>query len=596
MLDKECGKSVLPNGESDTEIANTLGDFFEAKVRKIYEGIEAEQLSGSSSTPEDSDGSGSSHHDSSFTEFSPILDDELKELINSMPDKTCSNDPIPTWLYKKCVSQLINITSIIVNLSLSGNFPSVLKEASIRPGLKKANLDSDELKNYRPISNLTFMSKLIEKCVHKQITGYIEENDLFADLQSGYRKAHSCETAITRIHNDLLCIIDNETNALLLLLDLSAAFDTVNHRLLIRKLHNFYGIGGNVIKWLESYLSDRSFQVKIKQSNSKSYVLEIGVPQGSILGPLLFILYTKDLQDIVTKYGLSVHLYADDTQIYLALDVHSTTVDLTKITACFSEIRSWMSDNFLKLNEDKTEIMDIGLYESNIAEVQLHSETIIPVLKAKNLGFYFDHLMTLDEQILYTQKVCNINLRNLKRIASKLPYSLKIQLVYSCVFSIMVNCNSTYGALPNSTLQKLQKIQNDAVRFIFNIRGKKRWEPITPYLKRLHFLPVKFRIKFKIALLVFKCLNNLAPKYLSSLVKLRIPGRYSVRLDSDYYLLETAASKNIKRAEGAFSFIAPRIWNELPFSLRSLNELFLFKKHLKTYYFNVAFSSTSEDL
>ena len=121
-------------------------------------------------------------------------------------------------------------------MSLCGEFPSTLKEAVIRPGLKKPNLDSDDFKSYRPISNLTFISKIIEKCAHKQLVKYIEDNSLFADLQSGYRKAHSCETTITRIHNDLLYIMDSGNNALLLLLDLSAAFDTVNHQLLINKL------------------------------------------------------------------------------------------------------------------------------------------------------------------------------------------------------------------------------------------------------------------------------------------------------------------------------------------------------------------------
>ena len=463
--------------------------------------------------------------------------------------------------------------------------------AAIRPGLKKPNLDSDDLKNYRPISNLTFISKLIEKCAHMQLTKYIEDNNLFADLQSGYRKAHSCETAITRIHNDLLCIMDSETNALLLLLDLSAAFDTVNHQLLIKRLCKLYGIRGNALKWIKSYLSCRSFRVCVKQSRSNEFVLEIGVPQGSILGPLLFILYTKELQEIVSKYGLSVHLYADDTQIYLSLDVHSGTIDLSNITECFNEIRCWMSENFLKLNEDKTEVLDIGLYQSEIDEIVLHTETIRPVLKAKNLGFYFDHMMTLDEQILFTQKVCNINLRNLRRIGSKLYQPLKVQLVHSCVFSILDYCNSTYGGLSTANLKKLQKIQNDAVRFIFNMKGEQKWEAITPYLKRLHFLPVRYRIKFKIALIVFKCINNIAPKYLCSLVKLRSTNKYSVRLDNDFYILDTITRTNTKRAEGAFSYQAPRIWNELPYNLRSVSELSVFKRKLKTYFFGIAFTN-----
>ena len=126
----------------------------------------------------------------------------------------------------------------------------------------------------------------------------------------------------------------------------------------------------------------------------------------------------------------------------------------------------------IRQNENKTEVMDIGLYQTNICEVHLSKATIEPVPKAKNLGFYFDHLMTLEDQIMNTQKICNINLCNLKRIGTKLPQSLKIQLVHSCVFSVLDYCNSTYGALSGAALYKLQKIQNDAVRFIFKYQGQ----------------------------------------------------------------------------------------------------------------------------
>ena len=133
------------------------------------------------------------------------------------------------------------------------------------------------------------------------------------------------------------------------------------------------------------------------------------------------------------------------------------------------------------------------------------------------------------------------------------------------------------------------KIQNDATRFIFNIYGQQKWEPITPFLKKLHFLPVKFRIKFKIALMVFKCINNIAPDYLSSLIMLRNPNRYSVRMDNDYYLLEMNSFANVKRVEGAFSYQAPEVWNNLPYEIRSLNELSKFKIALKTFYFKCAY-------
>ena len=494
------------------------------------------------------------------------------------------------WLFEHCLPELNELVLIIVNQSLSsGCFPSSLKSAIIRPSLKKVGLDPDVLKNYRPISNLTFLSKIIEKCVHKQLCTYIENENLFAEFQSGYRNFHSCETAVTRIHNDMLIMIDQQSNVILLLLDLSAAFDTINHSLLIKKLQKLYGIQGSVISWLKSYLIDRSFTVRVKRSSSSSCVLEIGVPQGSILGPLLFILYTKDLEEIVTKYGYSIHLYADDTQIYLAFDVHSSCPDMSNIQNCFKEIKNWMAINFLKLNEDKTEFIDIGYYQSPVSSLSLGNEVLKPVLKAKNLGFYFDHKMSLDAEIQATQKICNIQLRNLWRIASHLTFELKVQLVQSCVLSHLDYCNAVYGYLSEVNLQKLQKLQNSAARFIFNLYGKKKMEHITPYLKKLHFLPVRYRIMYKAALLVFKCLNSMAPGYLSSLINIRSNNLHNLRKDNDFFLLEVPSPPRFTKTYGAFSYYGPSIWNNLPYSIRCLTDILDFKAKLKTYFFQLAY-------
>ena len=148
---------------------------------------------------------------------------ELEEMIKDLPNKSSSLDVIPLWLFKHCLPELLPIVHYIVNQSLKERiFPTALKEASIRPGLKKHTLDVDELKNYRPISNLTYLSKILEKAVHHQLNNYVNDNNLFSTHQSGYRRFHGCETAVTKIHNDVLMLIDKKENVLLLLLDLSA--------------------------------------------------------------------------------------------------------------------------------------------------------------------------------------------------------------------------------------------------------------------------------------------------------------------------------------------------------------------------------------
>ena len=562
LLDKQHGANRLPNGEDD-QVAEQLKDFFDEKVKGIYTTIEDTTAKmGTFKHSEDN----SQLPKTEFTHFQHISTQDLEKIIKDLPNKSSSLDIIPISLFRDCLPELFPIVHFIINESITqGRFPRQLKSAAVRPGLKKPGLDVDELKNYRPISNLTYLSKILEKVVHCQMIQYLSTNDLFCHLQSGYRKHHSCETAITRIHNDLLIMIDKKENVVLLLLDLSAAFDTINHEFLLQKLKKSYGIKGTALSWFKSYLTERTFKVTVNNVSSNECVLEIGVPQGSILGPLLFILYTKDLERIVSKYGFSIHLYADDTQVYFSFDVHSPDPDMSKVKECFRDIKQWMSNNYLKLNDGKTEFLDIGPYVSPITSLDLGETSINPVEKAKNLGFIFDHKLSLSEQVSAVSQVCYINQRNLTKIGSKLNHELKIQLVSSHILGFLDYCNAVYCGLLEKDLRRLQKIQNNAVRFIFGLYGKRRQESITPYLQKLHFLPVKFRILFKVALLVFKCINNLAPSYLQSLLSLRQCNLvHSSRLDDDFYLLGLPAKPNSPRTEAAFSYCAPKIWNDIP--------------------------------
>ena len=194
----------------------------------------------------------------------PLTPEEIKCIIKTMNKKNCELDPIPTSLVVSCVDELLPILTYIVNTSLStGTFPTYLKDALIKPALKKHNLDSDILKNYRPISNLSFLSKLLEKCVHLQLSKHINDNNLHAKHQSGYREFHSCETATVKIHNDILTVCNKDSHVILLLLDLSAAFDTIDHELLLHKLETEFAIKGIPLNWFRSFLSNRSFRVKV---------------------------------------------------------------------------------------------------------------------------------------------------------------------------------------------------------------------------------------------------------------------------------------------------------------------------------------------
>ena len=231
--------------------------------------------------------------------FIPATLTEIYKLISASESKQCSLDSIPTLLLKLCFNELGPIITNLVNLSLSeGIFPSSFKQALVQPLLKKPSLPTDDLNNFRPISNLNSISKLLEKVVASLIQS--SSNTLSSSFQSAYQIFHSTETTLLKIHNDLILAMDRGEVTSLILLDLSAAFDTVDHSILTR-LQNWFGLDGLSLDWFSSYLSSRSQAVSINDSISEFSTLSCGVPQGSVLGPLLFTLYTTPLGSVISK-------------------------------------------------------------------------------------------------------------------------------------------------------------------------------------------------------------------------------------------------------------------------------------------------------
>ena len=547
-------KCKYPSGANDLETANNLQEFFVKKVEKIYDEIREEQSK--QETP-------SNVHQTQAcpvekTDFTNVDHDTLKEVLTEMSSTTCDLDIFPTWLVKACYQELSKILIYIVKTSLQSScFPSQLKSAIVTPILKKPELDPDDLKSYRPISNLSFVSKLIEKCVHKDLVEYVESHDLFSEYQSGYRKHHSCDTAITRIHNDVLYGDGKQSHqGLLVLLDLSSAFDTLNHELLLNTLREMYGFKGVVLEWLHSYLSGRSFKVKVNKTLSGECYISIGVPQGSILGPLLFILFTKDLESIAKKFGFAFHCYADDCQIYFCFKKSSDEpeVSLSNLSACLMEIKSWMTAHFLKLNDDKTEVLDVYPFYAqapSVGQVCFDSNVIVSSTSVKSLGVYFDSKLSFERQINEVVKTCSFRLKNLSRIGSKLDPNLKKTLVHSYILSKLDYCNVIYFGANQRLLDKLQSVENAAARFASSTHGFEWRNPgsMCDLLASLHFLPVRYRILYKLCLLCFKCLNNVAPDYLQTLVTVCEPSMYNLRRNDDHLLLDVPdiRSKDIRR-------------------------------------------------
>ena len=231
--------------------------------------------------------------------------------------------------------------------------PSCRKEALLDPLPKQSSLDHELFCHYRPISNLMFTSKLCERVLAMQVNDHLNANGLVETFQSAYKVGHSTES--TLLHST-----DYGKGMLLLTLDLSAAFDTVDHYILLQRLHDRFGIQGAVYRMFESYLEERRQFVSIGKEQSNSRPLTCGVPQGSVLGPLLFSFYTAPLGDIMRTHGVSFHQYTDDTQIYYTFST-SDASDLEqaklKLEMCLRDINVWMLHNNLQLNDDKTKIL-----------------------------------------------------------------------------------------------------------------------------------------------------------------------------------------------------------------------------------------------
>lgn len=580
VLDNLAGsrkRNKLPEGYTDSELASQFLTFFDAKISRIllsFNSDDSERLMRNVQVTE-----------VKLSTFHAVSVSTVRDVIKRSNLTYCASDPMPLSLITSSENfeQIVTIITKMVNRSiLDGIFPSSEKTAIVKP-IIKGKLDPQSLSSFRPVSNLTFQSKILESVILLQLVDHLNTVGVIPDGQSAYRRLYSTETALCSVVSDMRGLLDEGKCGMLFLLDLSAAFDTVVHSILLLVCENF-GIEGAALLYLKSYLEGRTYHVQIGDCFSDVKPLTRGVPQGSVLGPILFCIYTAELSSVLEKYGVKYKLFADDTQFYMSLTNIQDTE--TQLSAIMTDIRRWMDIRQLKLNENKTECLFVG---RQIDFDRLHirnlrvNDTELAVSKCvKNLGVLLDSELTMKEQINQTVKLAGYHLRNIAFVKKYLDEENIQRLIQNHVISKLDYCNSLYYGLPNYMLKKLQLIMNRAARLI---KGQSFRQRITPVLIELHWLPVKARIVYKQCTMVHQALKYGKPEYMRNMleefhVETNVTLRHSAEVNR---LLEPRFFREAGRR--AFVNSAPRQYNRIPASIKMAENMSTFKRRLKTFLF-----------
>ena len=573
--------SVYPKAESDKDIADQFVKFFKEKIDNISKKFDS-VIYRSENIPDDR----------VFCSFKLLSEEEIRKYILKSPSTTCLLDPIPTDLLKLCLNETLPTITKLVNRCLeTGTMPQHFKEALVIPLLKKKNLDI-EFKNFRPISNLSFLSKILERIVIDQLSQHCDKHELNEKKQSAYRRGHSTETALLKVCDDILRGFENRQVTSLAMLDLSAAFDTVDHSIFLKRLSTDFGIEGRALEWMKSYLSGRSQQVLVNGTKSEKVSLVTGFPQGGGAGPWAYSRYTQPVANIINLFSILYYFFADDSQIYksfAAASIGDQERAKTSIEKCIASIAEWMFANRLKLNMDKTEFITFGtrqqLKKLCFDSINVCNETIRASPNVRNLGAHLDQELKMKDHVTQVIKSAYFQIRKIRSVKKYLSKDSVKTLVNCFILSRLDYCNSLLYGISEEYLDRLQKVQNAAARLIFDLR---KHDHITGTLKELHWLHVRYRIKYKIALVTYKTLKADGPAYLRELL-VPVQNQRAHR-SSTKNLLKVPKYTLKYGGKRSFSFAAPTIWNSLPEDLKSVSSLASFKRNLKTFLFRQAYN------
>ena len=511
----------------------------------------------------------------SFRKITPA--EVKKAILDSNGNSSAGLDGLDMKYIKLAANVLMFPLADLYNLSLSTNeIPNIWKHARITP-IHKAG-DVLDCNNYRPISIICAIAKILEKLVFNQLSEYLNTNNILSPAQSGFRPNHSTSTALLKLTNDIFTAAGKGQMTGAIFVDLTKAFDFIDRYLLLDKLHNI-GLSRNVLLWFSSYLHNRKQCVVINGEHSDLVVQERGVPQGSTLGPLLFLIFINDLPSILTNS--QTQLYADDTVIYTSkatLDELQTTLQTE-----FTLLEDWLLQNKLILNKNKSVTMIFGT-KSKLKSNQGHcvvacrdGTPLQKVDKVKYLGAWLDNSLSFKTHIHNTVRKVNWRLSMLYRSRNCFTRTIRKRIVTQLILPIIDYCDIVYNTATKSVLKPLVKVYNRICRFILDC----------PYhthhcsmYQSLQFPPLHIRRQTHWLQFIFKCIYFNYPPYLKQFLVQRT-SNYQIRhLTQPYFTVPRRLNSTGRKA---FMFKAPNDWNHLPLSIRSSSHLNCLKQSLLSY-------------
>jgi len=513
---------------------------------------------------------------SEFFTFNKVSETDILKIVTSISSSAVGSDGISVKMLKFCLPHLLPILRHIFNFCIHNSvFPTLWKEASIIPIPKRPS--PSELSDLRPISILPVLARILEKILASQLLNHINKFNILPQTQSGFRRGYGCATALINITDDVLRNTNDGRLTALVLLDYSKAFDTINHEVLLSILR-YIGLGVSAVSLFTNYLSERRQKVVLCGKASLSSVVCSGVPQGSILGPMLFTIYTSQFQSVIKNS--TIHMYADDTQIYHSFSENNFENSIQELNDDISSMVGISEEHGLLINPQKSSVILFGnrAVRDSIKgriKIRVKDDNLSFVDCIKDLGVYLDSDLRFKQHITKNLQLAYCSLKMLYSNRHILCQQLRLHLCDLLVLSRLNYCDTLYhSCIDSSERRRIQVLQNSCLRFSYSLRARER---VTSFRERSGWLCMRDRRCLHVASFYHRVISEGAPLYLFNKVAFRsdvhnINTRFRSALDIPVHRLEI-----FKRS---FTYCIASVYNNIPWSLKTLS-ISSFKRRLK---------------